>query len=71
MTTPGEIFVQYDDMSYMGLWCQACLDAGLAGKADLLGDDPANTWNVKYTLDQLNKLAAGHVRTVHAKEEPS
>ena len=57
--------VQYDDMSYMSLWCHACLAAGLVREADLLGDDPANSWNTDWDLDYLNRLAADHVRIAH------
>jgi hypothetical protein len=62
--------VQYDDCSYMSLWCRACLDAGLAGKADLLRGDPANNWNTEWDLDYLNRLAAGHAQSVHPPDEP-
>lgn len=57
--------VQYDDMSYMSLWCSACLEAGLQGDADLLRDEPGNRWDTEWPLERLNHLAAEHLRTVH------
>lgn len=57
--------VQYDDMSYMSLWCSACLNAGLQGRADLLRAEPGNRWDTEWPLERLNQLAAEHLRTAH------
>jgi hypothetical protein len=57
--------VQYDDLSYMSLWCSACLKAGLQGRADLLYDEPGNRWDTEWPLERFNQLAAEHLRTVH------
>jgi hypothetical protein len=58
-------FVSYDDMSYMSLWCQRCLDAGKQGEADLLRDEPGNRWDTGWPLPRFNHLAAEHLKTAH------
>ena len=57
--------VQYDDMSYMSLWCSACLSSGLQ-EADLLRDEPGNRWDTEWPLERFNELAATHLRTEHS-----
>jgi hypothetical protein len=64
-TEPVSFVVQYDDMSYMGLLCSACLEAGLQERADLLLDEPGNRWDTEWPLERFNELAAEHLRTVH------
>jgi hypothetical protein len=61
--------VQYDDMSYMSLWCSACLSAGLQGRADLLYDEPGNKWDTEWPLERFNEMAAEHLRAVHGASD--
>jgi len=57
--------VQYDDMYCMGLWCWACLDAGLQGEANLLRNEPENRWDTDWPLERFNELAGAHKQAAH------
>jgi hypothetical protein len=64
VTTPATFTVAYSDLDYMQMWCSACLEEGLRGKADLLRY-LSHSWDTEWPLERLNELAAAHLKAVH------